>query len=913
MPISSLPFAVTVRIERGIMTTDLRVVHLRVEYREAPVGIDVRQPRLSWQIVSSRRNTMQGAWQVLAASTAESLQGNKGDLWDSGRVEGSQSTHIPYAGSTLQSRQQVWWKVRIWDELGTASEWSEAATWEMGLLKQVEWQGRWMSLPGISPDLAIEESRELDALLPVTLLRRQFTISRPLLRATLYATARGVYVPHLNGGRIGDHVLSPGWTDYQSRIQYQTFDVTAAILPGENVIGAEVGTGWFAGYVGWHHLSRHFGTVPQFLMQLHLDYADGSSDVIASDGDWVVSTGPTRYADLIMGEWHDARLASDWDTAGFDTSDWTQVQLSAVGAVPLVADSSEPVRAMEEIVPLTITEPESGRYIFDLGQNIAGWARLRVEGASGTRITLRFAEILNPDGTLYITNLRSARATDTYILSGNGVEVWEPSFCWHGFRYVEVTGLPVTPDLTTITGRFVGSDTVSAGTFRCSDDLVNTLQDNIVRGQRGNFLSIPTDCPQRDERLGWLGDAQVFVGTAVGNMQVAAFFSKWMRDVVDAQGEDGAFPDVAPRAVVLSTGAPAWADAGVIVPWTIWRTYGDTAIVNEHWVAMTRWMNWLENGNPDFLWRHDRGNDFGDWLSIKADTPKELIGTAYWAYDARLMAEMAECTNRPDEAAHYRDIFSKVKAAFQRAYLQSDGSLLGGTQTTYCLALHFGLLDDHQIATAVQLLVDDIEAKGWHLSTGFVGVSYLCHVLTANGRADVAYRLLHQESFPSWKYSIRHGATTIWERWDGWTEESGFQDPGMNSFNHYSLGSVGEWLRRSVAGIDQVTGSSGYQRLQIAPVVDASLDWVDATFESTVGLVHSRWHREPDGIHYDLEIPANATAEVVLIADSTSLVSAGITDSADGTSTSAGARTDSHVHYSIGSGQWSFVVGEPAQ
>ena len=881
----------------------LIVSYLRTEYRENPIGIDVVRPRLSWIVESDARDQVQSSYQILVATDPALLDQDQGDLWDSGQVASSDTAHIAYGGPTMGSRQRAWWKVRVWDGAGTPSSWSAIAFWELGLLKLIDWQGRWISLPGISPDSAIPEAAELDALLPATLVRRAFEVDREVIKARLFATSRGVYEPRLNGARVGDQTLAPGWTDYNSRIQYQAFDVTDLIAMGQNVLGAEVGTGWYAGYVGWQRLCRHYGSVPQSLMQLHIAYADGTSEVIATDSSWKASTGPIRYSDFIMGEYYDARFETDWNSPGFDDSAWLPVQTSAVSAVPLVADCSPPVRALDEIAPIAITEPEAGTYIFDLGQNIAGWARLRVNGPAGTKISLRFAEILNPDGSLYITNLRSARATDTYILNGEGEEVFEPRFTWHGFRFVEVTGYPGVPDTSAITGRFVGSDTRPVGTFECSDEMVNQLQRNIVWGQRGNFLSIPTDCPQRDERLGWLGDAQVFVGTAVGNMDVASFFTKWMHDVVDGQSPAGDFPDVAPRAVDLAGGAPAWADCGVIVPWTIWKTYGDTGIINEHWAAMEKWMSWLQRDNPDYLWAHDRGNDFGDWLSIGADTPKELIGTAYWAYDAQLMAEMASATGRESDAALYADLFERVSSAFRDKYLRPDGSIEGDTQTVYCLALHFGLLEESEQPRAAELLVADIAAKSGHLSTGFVGVSYLCHVLTNNGYPEVAYQLLHQETFPGWKYSILHGATTIWERWDGWTEEKGFQDPGMNSFNHYSLGSVGEWLRRSVAGIDNAPGTAGFGRLRIKPVIDNSLTWAEGTYDSVRGPIRTRWERDGESVRLSLEIPANVTADVCLPAAPDASISEG-----GAPVEYANISSDGLTHISIGSGSYEFVV-----
>ena len=888
------------------MTTGaFRVSALRVEYLTNPIGIDVARPRLSWILTSETRSQRQAAYRIMVASDAASLDDDKGDLWDSGRVESAVTAHVAYGGPPLAASQGAWWKVRSWSEDDAASDWSETAYWEAGPLVPTDWTARWLSLAGLAPDPDIAETAELDGLVPAPIFRREFSVDAPVVRARLYATARGVYEARLNGEKVGDQVLAPGWTDYTERQQFQTYDVTSRIRQGANVLGGTLGTGWFCGYVGWQRQCRHYGTTPQLLFQVQIDHPDGSRTVVGSDASWKATTGATRYADLLMGEFHDARREPvGWDRPGFDDREWGPVTVSNLNAVPLVADPAQPVRAQETIVPVGRTETSPGVHIFDLGQNIAGWARLKATGPEGTRIQLRFAEILNPDGTLYTENLRGARVTDTFVLAGDGEETFEPRFTWHGFRYVEVTGYPGEPPEDAIVGRFVGSDTPVAGDFTCSDPLVNQLQENIVWGQRGNFLSIPTDCPQRDERLGWLGDAQVFIGTAIGNMDVSAFFTKWMRDVSDAQSFRGAFSDVAPRLTDLEDAAPAWGDCGVIVPWTIWQAYGDTRIITEHWAAMERWVAWIHDANPDLLWRNNRMHDFGDWLSIGADTPKELIGTAYFAYDARLMAGMAEAIGRTEDARRYRQLFDEVAAAFRAAYVRPDGTIEGDTQTCYVLALHFGLLDEGMRALAAAHLVERIADNGGHLSTGFVGVSYLCHVLTQNGYPEVAYQLLHNRTFPSWMYSILHGATTIWERWDGWTEEKGFQDPGMNSFNHYSLGSVGEWLRRSVAGIDQVPGHVGYERIRIRPLVSDTLTFADGTYDSIRGLIRSRWERDGESLRMEVTIPANTIAEVWIPAKASDRIVEGDAD------VSIREWRDGAAIVDIGSGAWAFTVGD---
>jgi alpha-L-rhamnosidase len=549
---------------------------------------------------------------------------------------------------------------------------------------------------------------------------------------------------------------------------------------------------------------------------------------------------------------------------------------------------------------------------------MVGWVRLKVEGEAGTEVTLRHAEALNPDGTIYTTNLRFARATDRYVLRGGGEEVYEPRFTFHGFRYVEVTGYPGEPPLEAITGRVVHSDTPPAGSFECSSPMVNQLQSNIVWGQRGNFLSIPTDCPQRDERLGWMGDAQIFVRTASFNMDVSAFFEKWMVDVEDAQSTEGAFPDVAPlfgdrSEAFLRQGSPAWGDAGVIVPWTIYRTYDDARIIERHYDAMTRWMEYLNQANPDLLRRNKMGNNYGDWLSPKGDyTPKDLLATAYWAYDARLMAEMAEAIGRDEDAKGYEQLFEGIRGAFNETYVASDGRIEGDAQTCYVLALYMDLLPEELRPAAAEHLVAAIEREDWHLSTGFVGVGYLCPVLTETGHSDVAYRLLNNETYPSWGYTISNGATTIWERWDGWTEENGFQSPNMNSFNHYSLGSVGEWLYRYVAGIDLDPQTAGYDRIVIRPHPGGGLTHARGEYDSIRGKIVSAWSIEGNQFNLGVTIPPNTTATVHLPVEAGARISEGGKPVEQTEGVKVLRTDDGEVVLAVGSGRYKFV-GRVAQ
>jgi alpha-L-rhamnosidase len=902
--------------------SELRPVGLRCEYRVDPLGIDERAPRLSWALESEGRGQVQSAYRILVGRSEKDLEWEENLLWDSGRVESDRSVGVEYEGEALRSGTRCLWKVRVWDGEGDPSPYGEPAAFETGLLERSDWEGNWISL-GSGPDEDFEPptGEEYDdlanALEASPYLRREFLLDRPVSRARLYVTARGLYEVYINGNRVGDDVLAPGWTDYDRRVQYQAYDATTLLAEGSNVLGAILGDGWYSGFFGFDPKQRgaHYGAHPQLLAQLDVEYEDGGTESIATDGSWRCSTGPILHSDLLMGESYDARdEMPGWSEPGFDDSTWYGVKAEEIGDTKLVAQPDEGIRVTEELEAKTVTEPEEGVYVFDMGKNMVGWVRLKVRGEAGTEITLRHAEALNPDGTLYTTNLRAARATDHYMLRGGGEETYEPRFTFHGFRYVEVTGFPGEPPLGAVTGCVVHSATPPTGSFECSNPMVNELQENILWGQRGNFLSVPTDCPQRDERLGWMGDAQVFVRTASFNMDVAAFFEKWMTDVEDAQSREGAFPDVAPLLtgsglMDLSRGAPAWGDAGIIVPWTMYRTYDDTRIVERHYDAMARWMDYLHEANPDLIRKNRMGNNYGDWLSPEGDhTPKHLLATAYWAHDAKLMAEMAEATGRREDAKDYGDLNERIKDAFEEAFVSPDGWIEGDTQTCYLLALHMGLLPEDLRPAAAEHLVRTIEREDWHLSTGFVGVGYLCPVLTEAGRTDVAYRLLLNETYPSWGYTVKNGATTIWERWDGWTEENGFQSPNMNSFNHYSLGSVGEWLYRYVAGIDLDSQTAGYGRIIIRPHPGGGLTHARGEYDSVHGKIVSAWSTEGDQFNLGVTIPPNTTATIYVPVED----GAGISERGKPVEQTEGVKVltmdGGEAVLAVGSGRYEFVV-----
>ncbi len=738
----------------------------------------------------------------------------------------------------------------------------------------------------------------------VRYLRKPFEVKPSIQRAVLYVTALGLYEIHINGQRVGDHMLAPDWTDYRKRVRYQTYDVTSLLKPGGNALGALLANGWFSGHIG-NGANAFFGKVPAMLARLEVTYTDGRTEKIVTDESWKSHRSPILASDFMLGEDYDARLeVTGWDQPGLDDKGWMSATVRDESARKLEAQVMEPVRKIIELEPKSVNKTKAGGGVYDLGQNMVGVVRLKVSAPAGTKITLRHAEMLNPDGTVYTTNLRGAPSVDHYICKGGGEEVWQPRFTFHGFRYVEISGLPSEPEKSAVTGVVIASDTTRTGEFTCSDPRINQLQSNIQWGQRGNYVSIPTDCPQRDERLGWMGDAQVFIRTATYNADVAAFFSKWLVDVDDGQTPAGSFADVNPNTMGVNS-VPAWGDAGVICPWTIYEVYGDKRILEQHLPAMTKWVDYLHTHSQDLIREKDRGNDYGDWLSIHADSPKDLIGTAYFAYSTHLLAKSYRAVGRDALADKYEKLFQEIKAAFNQRYVRADGRIKGNTQCVYAMALKFELLPDSLRTKAAQYLEDDIKAKGGHLSTGFVGVSYLLPVLTQAGKADTAYQLLLQDTFPSWLFSVKHGATTIWERWDGWTPEKGFQDPGMNSFNHYSLGSCGEYLFGGIGGIR--LASPGFKTVRIEPVIRDGLTWAKTSYDSIHGQIATAWKRDGNRLTLDVVVPANTTATIYLPAKA----GVSITESGEALERVAGlklvSRDQEVAIIEIGSGTYKFV------
>jgi alpha-L-rhamnosidase len=745
---------------------------------------------------------------------------------------------------------------------------------------------------------------------PASYFRKEFRLEKPVARATLYGTALGLVDLYLDGQRVSEDFFTPGWTDYNKRVYYRAYDVTKHLRHGDNALGAVLADGWFSGYIGFRGDRDLYGKHPRVRAQLHIEYADGSTADIATGPGWKAATGPILEADFLKGETYDARLeAPGWSEPGFDDIHWHAVVVGSSEVHPLVqAHPSQPMAAIREFGARAITEPKPGVFVLDLGQNFAGVPRMKVSGKPGQKITLRFAERLNPDGTIYTVNLRSARATDTYTCKGKGTEIWQPRFTFHGFQYIEITGLDGKPKKDTVVGIALSSDTPVVDGFACSDPMLNQLHNNIYWTQRANFIDIPTDCPQRDERMGWTGDAEVYIRTATLNTDVQAFFTKWLVDLDDGQRADGQYPCVAPCVVAGDDGGPAWADAGVICPWTTYQVYGDRRILERHYEAMKHFIEFCrQRSTPDLLPPRNF-HCFGDWLSIQANTPTDVIYTAFFAHCARLTGRAAAVLGKGSEADAYEKLFVSIRDAFFRTYVNADGRIKGDTQTCYALALAFDLVQGEQAKLAAKYLVEDIEKRGWHLSTGFIGTKHLMLVLTQIGRPDVAYRLLHNDTFPSWGFSIKQGATSIWERWDGWTPEKGFQDPGMNSFAHYSFGAVYQWMVENIGGIR--SAAPAYKDILIAPQFDEKLKSARVDYRSIHGLIATDWQIKEGKLLFNVTIPANATAQVALPAKSAD----GITESghpiAQAPSVEFLRQDGPNVILSVGSGHYAFAVNQ---
>ncbi len=819
----------------------LKCCELRCEYEKEPMGIDVEVPRFSWKLESSDQNVLQTAYEVVVDG-----------MWESGKVESDRSIHVEYAGKKLSPCTCYTYRVRVWDNYGGCSDWEESA-FETGLMDSVNWKANWIGL-----------SEEMLSVCPV--FRKEFKIRGKVASARIYASSYGLYEIFLNGLRVGDRYLTPGFTQYEKRVQYQIYDVTGLLKDGKNAVGVPVGKGWCRGRYPADG-NNIYKRKASLLFQMRVVYEDGTQDIIISDESWKCGESAVLSSEIYDGEIYDARKEQPFSVVGFDDSGWKNAcLLKEYDVREVVAQESEPVRIVDTIAPVSLIRTPKNQLVIDFGQNLVGWVEFKVKGKAGDLVLLRHGEVLDKEGNFYNANLRSARQKVEYTLKGGEEESYSPHFTFFGFRYVFIEKFPGEPALEQFTARVICTDMERIGHFTCSDPLVNQLYHNVIWGQLGNFVDIPTDCPQRDERAGWTGDAQVFAATAAKNMNVAKFFTKWLHDMTLSQREDGAVGVIVPRLHFLNTSS-AWGDAATICPWAMYEAYGDSRLLEEQYGCMKGWVEYIRSqGDNEYLW--NTGNQLGDWLALDKETsgnytgatPTDLIATAFYAHSCDLVARAAGALGMVEAAEKYSRLHARVVEEFQKEFITPSGRLVCDTQTGYVLALHFHLTPMRE--RAVEELVRLIREKGNHLTTGFVGTPYLCKTLSDNGYGELAYELLLQKTYPSWLYSVTKGATTIWEHWDGIREDGTFWSKDMNSFNHYAYGSIADWLYETAAGIGQK--EPGYRRILIAPMPDKRLTHLSASIDTMYGEIASSWKEEGGKYVYHIRIPCNTQAEIRL-------------------------------------------------
>jgi alpha-L-rhamnosidase len=737
------------------------------------------------------------------------------------------------------------------------------------------------------------------------LFRKEFSIpaGKRVRQARAYGAARGVYELRLNGEKVGDQELAPGWTDYRTRIQHQTYDITKQIRPGANAFGIELAPGWYAGHLGNIAAPGIYGSTPSVVTQLRIDYSDGTHDWIRTDTSWRTATGPYVRSDRHMGETYDARLERQgWDRARYNQTQWT-VPDTMESATPLLAPQpDEPVRETQRLTATVRTEPKPGTYIYDLGQNMVGVTSLRLTGTTGQTATIRHGEVVNRDGTLYTANLRSAESVDRYTFAANGTVVFEPTFTQHGFRYVEITGV-TAPPAADVQGVVWSSDLRTTGSFSTSNPMLNKLQSNISWGQRGNFLSIPTDTPARDERLGWTGDINVFAPTASYNQDTRAFLRKWMIDLRSTQRANGDFNSIAPDPRDDGGGGVGWADAGITVPYALYRAFADTATVRDNYPAMKRFLEFVRTGaGADLI--DDRRGRFEDWLNLNDPTQSGILGTAYFAENARMLSEMARAIGENADADNYAALSSNIRAAFTTAYVTADGTVSGNSQTAYAMALGMNLVQGALRDKVADKFVAKIKASGNALTTGFLGTPWLLPALSGSGRISEAYALLMREEYPSWGYEVKMGATTMWERWNSINPDGSFNDPAMNSFNHYAYGAVGQWMYQNIGGISAI--EPGYHKSRIAPSIGGGLTSGSGSFNSVYGPIKSSWRKDSSGFSLTVDVPVNTTAQVEIPAAAASSVTEGRSPVANANSVTGVSYANGVLTVTVGSGHYEF-------
>ena len=839
----------------------LEITQLKTEYSENPIGIDVPTPRFSWELSDTLRNVMQESYRIVVATQTDMLNPSSADVWNSGWVDSDQSVFVEYEGDELKSGTRYYWKVFVKDNHGREITSKKDAFFETGLLEQNDWNAQWI---GFTPERRNEELPPDGNLRPESImLRKEFSAGSDIKEARVYISGLGNYLLYINGERIGNDIFTPGWTDYNKRVQYQTYDITRHLKKGDNAAGILLGNMWWSGGLGWQGNEIYSEGPLSAIAQIEIEYKNGETMSLVTDESWKGYPSPIVDNSIYHGEIYDARLEIPlWAEPGLEETKWYEVKAISMDTILLSAQKAPTIKVMDTIVPLSVEEVKPGVFVYDMGVNIVGFARLKAEGDNGDTITMKFAELLHDDGTVAQENLRSALATDHYIMKGSGVETWQPSFTYHGFRYVQVEGFPGEPGIENLTGLQIYSSAMDAGSFASSNQMLNAIWTNLVRGQKGNMHSVPTDCPQRDERLGWMGDAQIFAPTACYNMNMAQFFAKWMRDITDSQHETGYVFDVNPAIVVGGPSKAGWGDAVTVVPMVVYNFYKDEAILEDNYGGMKAWVEYMRRKSEDHIyrWSEKEGEweGYGDWIAV-VESPVEPISAAYYFYSTKLLSEAAEILGKEEDKKEYSALADSIQKAFHEKFFdKTEINYPGGTQTANLLPLAFGLTPEEYKDSIAQNIIRDVKERGKHPSTGFLGTAYLLPVLSQYDEHQLAYETAINEEYPSWAYMVTQGATTMWELWNSDKEPP----HRMNSRNHFALGSVVEWYYAYLAGIRPL--EPGFKKIMIKALPPKGLEWVSSSYISPYGKIESLWEKEQGSFVQNITIPANTTARVII-------------------------------------------------
>ena len=849
--------------------SDIKLHHLQCEMLTNPLGIDVLQPRLSWQIITNETEVEQTKYQVLVASSAKKLKNNNADLWDSGKVSSNASMNITYSGRKLKSKDEAYWKVKVWTNKGE-TEWSETAHWSMGILTYADWKStRWIGYNQLFPGDSVSQFSKLSA----RYIRKQIDVKKQVKNAKVYIMGMGLYEFYINGEKIGNQVLAPVPTDYTKNVKYNVFDVTSQLKKGENVLGTILGNGRFFAMRQEYkpYKIKSFG-FPKMALQLDVEYEDGSKETIKTDETWKFTpNGPIRANNEYDGEVYDARKEMPhWNQVGFDDSNWLNLTwVEEPGGFP-EAQMTPNMQVMDEVKPISITATKKGTYILDMGQNMVGWLQLKVKGNRGDTITMKFAESLKADGALYIANLRDARVTDTYILKGDGEEIWEPKFVYHGFRFVEISGFKTKPTLDNFLGKVVYDDMETTGTFECSNATMNQIFKNAYWGIRGNYKGMPIDCPQRNERQPWLGDRTTGAYGESFLFDNQTLYAKWLDDIKFSQTLDGGIPDVAPAFWRYYGDGVTWQGAYIKVADMLYKQFADESVIKNHYPYMKKWMDYMEaNYLKNDLIAKDK---YGDWCVppesleiIRSQDPTrltdgEVLSSTFYYHLLQTMKKFATIMGADkNDIVHFDDLSKRIKTAFNKKYLNKNYTYANNTVTANVLPLAFGMVPDDLKNEVFKNLTHEVEVvKNGHISTGVVGTQFLMRTLTDFGRGDLAYKLASNKTYPSWGYMVENGATTIWELWNGNTA-----DPEMNSQNHVMLlGDLLVWYYENMAGIKSSEAHPGFKQIIMKPDFNAGLSYVNASYKSSYGTIKSHWKKSKNYLEWHITIPANTSALV---------------------------------------------------